>query len=158
MTVGVVGMSSAPLSPSDPLLVDAQGRVDEIAALLEERLYEFNVRATGFSDGKPVCFTIANDAGAIIAGIAGYTWGGCCHIRQLWVDEAHRGGRLGTALLEAAEREAMERNCRQVVISTHTFQAPGFYARLGYTEVARVVGHPIGHANVFLAKQLAASR
>ena len=42
------------------------------------------------------------------------------------------------------------------MVSTHSFQAPEFYVRLGYVEVARVDGDPTGHANIFLAKRLKA--
>ena len=37
----------------------------------------------------------------------------------------------------------------------HTFQAPEFYARLGYEAVARINDYPNRHADIFLAKRLA---
>jgi hypothetical protein len=38
--------------------------------------------------------------------------------------------------------------------NTHSFQAPGFYARLGYTECGRTLGYPHGHDDIHLVKQL----
>ncbi len=139
---------------SEISILDSTEEADAVSRLLEGKLYEFNVGATGAADGKSFCFTARDDAGEILAGVAGYTWGGCCDIKELWVAEAWRRCGLGRALVGAAEREARLRNCRQVVLSTHSFQAPEFYARLGYVEVARVDGHPSGHANIFLAKRL----
>ena len=52
------------------------------------------------------------------------------------------------------EDEARRRGCRQVVLATHTFQAPDFYAGRGYVEDGRVEGYPAGHAQVHLVKQL----
>jgi GNAT superfamily N-acetyltransferase len=139
--------------PDIPVL-DSSEAAEEVARVLEDRLYEFNVGATGFADGKDVCFTVADERGEMIGGVAGYTWGGCCYIRQLWVAEGQRLRGLGRALLAAAEREARLRNCRQILLSSHSFQAPEFYARLGYIEIARIEGHPTGHASIFLAKPL----
>src|SRR5689334_3726641 len=91
----------------------------ELDALLEERIYRFNAGATGIHDGALLNASVENDAGAVIAGITGHTWGGCCVITRLWVDESMRGAGLGTCLMEAAEREAIRRGCRQMVLSTH---------------------------------------
>lgn len=139
----------------DTTVIDSSEAAEAVASVLEGKLYAFNVAATGFADGRDVCFTVADDRGEMIGGIAGYTWGGCCYIRQLWVDKAWRRRGIGRALLGAAEREATLRDCRQILLSTHSFQAPAFYLRLGYREVARIDGHPTGHASIFLAKPLA---
>jgi GNAT superfamily N-acetyltransferase len=139
----------------DLRIVDGFETAEAVGRILEDKLYQFNVAATGFADGKAICFTAANDHGEMVGGIAGYTWGGCCFIKELWVAEGWRRQGLGRALIGAAEREAALRDCRQVVLSTHSFQAPGFYARLGYVEIARIEGHPTGHSNIVLAKPLA---
>jgi hypothetical protein len=41
-----------------------------------------------------------------------------------------------------------------MVLATHTFQAPAFYAARGYVEVGRVADYPAGHAQVHLVKPL----
>ena len=65
-----------------------------------------------------------------------------------------RGSRLGTRLLAAAEREIQRRGCDQVALSTHTFQAQAFYARLAYQECGRTPAYPHGHDHIHLVKQL----
>src|SRR5689334_11248575 len=45
-------------------------------------------------------------------------------ITHAWVHKRHRGKGLGRALVLAAESEALQRGCEQVVLMTHSFQAP----------------------------------
>jgi len=65
-----------------------------------------------------------------------------------------RGCGQGTQLLAAAEREILRRGCDQVALSTHSFQAPGFYARFGFQECGRTPGYPRGHDQIHLVKRL----
>ena len=57
-------------------------------------------------------------------------------------------------LLAAAEEEIRRRGCRQVALSTHSFQAPGFYARFGYRECGRTPAYPRGYDQIHLVKRL----
>jgi GNAT superfamily N-acetyltransferase len=86
--------------------------------------------------------------------LAGWTWGGCGYVGSLWVRRELRGAGVGSRLLAAAEAEARERGCEQMALSTHTFQAPTFYARRGYVECGRTPSYPRGHAQVHLVKRL----
>lgn len=131
-----------------------ESRCQEIAAFLTERIYEFNVGATGYADGRLLAGTIHDDTGKIIAGINGHTWGGCCEITNLWVHERHRGQGLGSALVLAAESEAVRRGCGQVVLLTHSFQAPRFYEHLGYDRKYDIVDRPRGYADIIYVKSL----
>ncbi len=124
---------------------------------LEDRLYEFNRAKTGIRNGQLLGVFLRDADGRIVAGAAGHTWGGTCELRQVWVAEAHRGCGLGRRLLAAAEAEAVRRGCRQLVLSTHSFQAPGFYRKLGFRVVAELPDYYlIGHSHVLLHKPLSA--
>lgn len=126
---------------------------DEVR-FLEDRLYDFNIAATGISDGRALAIFVRGDDGNIRAGLCGSTWGRCCELRQVWVEESLRDQGLGRALMEAAETEARQRGCRQILLTTHSFQAPGFYERLGFEVVASVPEYPEGHQHLLLRKRL----
>lgn len=77
---------------------------------------------------------------------------------MVWVREDARAAGWGAQLLHAAEAEARNRGCEQVVVSSFTFQAPGFYERHGYFETGRTEGIPrAGSADVHLRKDLGSS-
>ena len=67
------------------------------------------------------------DGTTVVAGISGWTWGDCCELQSLWVDQDLRGRGLATRLFAAAEAEAAARGCRQTVHFTYDFQARALY-------------------------------
>jgi len=121
---------------------------------LEDRIYEFNSRATDIADGELLAFFM-HERDRIVAGICGNTWGGTCELRQFWVEQSRRGRGLGTRLFQAAEQEARRRGCTQIVLMTFSFQAPAFYEKRGFEVVARIDDHPHGHQNLLMRKRLA---
>ena len=141
------------MAKADDLTVESQPNPEDVE-FLEDRINTLNVQQTGRSDYIPLGIFVRDERGDIEAGVCGWTWGGCCEIKTLWVQEDRRGQGLGKRLLRAAEREALARGCYLVVLDTHSFQAPGFYRKLGYDVVGVVEGYPQGHQKVFLKKQL----
>lgn len=142
--------------PPHPITLLDQTECLDLGQFLVERIAEFNAGATGHVDGLLLGGALRDGAGGIVAAFNGHTWGGCCVIEHLWVHEAQRGQGLGKALMQAAEAEAVRRGCEQMVLSTHSFQAPSFYERLGYEQRAVIMGQPKGHANLTYVKRLAA--
>lgn len=116
-----------------------------LTRLLDDRLYAFNQAATGYRDGQDLAFQV-EEVGEIVAGCAGYTWGGIAELKLVWVREDRRGGGLGAALMQAAIDEAGARGCRFLFLSTHSFQAQGFYEKLGFVTLATIPDKPLGHA------------
>ena len=46
--------------------------------------------------------------------------------------------------------------CVQIVLTTHSFQAPGFYERMGYKKMYTLEGRPQDHAQLIYSKHLRA--
>ena len=83
-----------------------EAQCEELGAFLADRIYEFNAKETGYFDGMLLAGCIRSESGEVIAGYNGHTWGGCCELAHVWVDEHHRGRGLGALLLRSAEAEA----------------------------------------------------
>ena len=131
---------------SDPNPQDVQ--------FLDDQITTFNFNATGITDGELLAIFLRNNKNEIMAGIHGWTWGGTCEIRSLWVHEDWRGKGIGRELLTQAEAEATRRGCTQIVLDTHSFQAPGFYTKLGYQIIGAHQDYPRGHQAFYLEKKL----
>lgn len=76
------------------------------------------------------------------------------YIDELWVDEALRGEGLGRELMEAAEDHARDQSLVGLWLWTQSWQAAGFYQRMGFVEFTRFPNFPKGHERVGLRKQL----
>jgi ribosomal protein S18 acetylase RimI-like enzyme len=125
-------------------------------ARLEARVAEETARVTGHGGERQLAIFVRID-GAVVAGIYGWTWGGCCELQHLWVDEDRRGEGLANDLLDAAEAEAERRGCSQVVLFTHAANAGAHgdrWLRRGYELVGRVDDYPLGDAALWFRKAL----
>ena len=122
---------------------------------LEDRIYAFNVEQTGIDDGRMLALVVRDANGRAVAAALGHTWGGTCELKTVWVDAPLRRAGLGRALVLRAIAEAEARGCSQLLLATHSFQAPDFYARLGFREVFRLNDYPSGHAEIWMLRELA---
>jgi GNAT superfamily N-acetyltransferase len=121
---------------------------------LEDSINRFNIQRTGYDDYRPLAIFIRDRAGAIIAGLSAFSWGGTLRILTLWVHENWRRHGYGTQLLSAAEQQAQARGCKQVVVETHSFQAPLFYPERGYTACGVTEDYPVGFQHITFQKRL----
>lgn len=127
----------------------------DLDSRLSDELDVYNVAASGVGDQREMTVKVEDEAGRLVAGLSGWTWGTCAGIGMVWVREDSRRSGWGARLLDAAEQIARDRGCRQIIVSSFTFQAPFFYRRHGYVEVGRTENLPIeGSADVHFVKSL----
>ena len=108
------------------------------------------------AEDELVVFKVTDGDGSIIAGcnLLIDCWR-AAELDILWVDEEYRGRGLGSALLRAAERAAMERGCRLITLGTFDFQARPLYEKNGYAVCGVLEDCPTpGHTHYDMIKQL----
>ena len=149
---------SSSRSSAPDRLVAPEFHVEDDPDPLDVEFLETQIRheasaATGLGDSAELAIFV-RDAGRIVAGISGWTWGDCCELQNLWVDPSLRGRWLGIRLLAAAEAEAAARGCTQTVHFTYDFQSRRLYQRAGYELVGRVEDFPSGADALWYRKRL----
>ena len=136
--------------------VTTVGKADPaLDQLLNDELDAFNAAATsGVAPAEELTVRV-EQGGDVVAGVSGWTWGKAAGIGMTWVHEDHRGTGVGASAMAAFETEAKLRGCTHVFVTSFTFQAPGFYQRLGYREIFRWESVPTaGRDDVHMRKEL----
>jgi GNAT superfamily N-acetyltransferase len=136
-----------------PLVVEDSPKPADLT-LLEERVAAAAIAAAGVGEDEPFGIFVRDDEQRIVAGISGMTWGGCCELHAMWVDEPLRGRGLARALMAEAEAVAKRRGCALVELFAYDLLAAGLFERLGYESVGVVEGCPAGSAARWFRKSL----
>jgi ribosomal protein S18 acetylase RimI-like enzyme len=116
-------------------------------------LRAYNAKQVGRIDHVPLSVTL-REKGDIVGGVIGDTHLGWLFVQWFWVDEKYRGKGFGNRLMETAEKEARRRGMKNVYLDTWSFQAPGFYEKLGYREFGRLEAYPEGYHRSWMTKAL----
>ena len=117
-------------------------------------LAAFNT-ANGYpADLQLVAITLKDDADTTVGGLWGKTIYDWLFIDYLVVPSSMRGRNLGSELMARAEQIALDRGCVGAWLTTFSFQARGFYERLGYEVFGCLENSPGENARLFLRKRL----
>jgi GNAT superfamily N-acetyltransferase len=116
-------------------------------------LIAYNMAAVGKFAFKRLSVTLRH-RGAIVGGLAADTYLGWMFIALFWVDEKFRGQGFGSKIIRTAEKQARKRGIKNAYVDSFSFQAPGFYKKLGYREFGRLESFPAGYHRSWLTKAL----
>jgi GNAT superfamily N-acetyltransferase len=127
---------------------------ESVRAAILAPLVAHNDSAVGRTARDEIALVIRDDAGAIVGGlwgVASYRW---LFVQYLALPPERRGRGEGSALMAAAEAEALRLGCVGVWLDTFSFQARGFYQKLGYAQFGAIDDYPPGESRYFLAKRI----
>lgn len=143
---------------SDPgqvnfLVTDAPG--EQAEAVIRDGLGAYNLEKAGYRDQRPLAVLVTDpDSGVVVGGVLGRTSMGLLYIDRFFLPEKLRKQGLGARIIKAAEQEATRRGCSRAILSTLSFQAPGFYQRQGWQVLGRIDCDPPGHTRFMMTKTL----
>ena len=122
-------------------------------------LIRFNEARLGRPEDHRLLVVLLSDPGTgeTLGGLWAETLFAHLHIDLLFVPEPLRGTGIGRRLMGDAEAEAIQRGCRGAWLDTYSFQARGFYQRLGYAVFGTIEDHPPGHRRYFMKKDFQAA-
>lgn len=122
---------------------------------VSELLEGYNASQAGPEPELPLAVLVYGDDGTTIVGgawgLSYYRW---LFIELMFVPFEMRGQGVGTQIMREAEAEARRRGCHGVWLDTFTFQARGFYEKLGYQAFGEIPDYPPGHSRLLLLKRL----
>ncbi len=125
-------------------------------AVIRDGLSAYNFGKAGYRDQRPLAILVTDpDTGEVVGGLLGRTSMGLLYIDRFFLPERLRKQRLGSKILKAAEEEGAKRGCSRAILSTLSFQAPGFYERQGWQVLGRIDCEPPGHTRFMMTKTLA---
>jgi ribosomal protein S18 acetylase RimI-like enzyme len=113
----------------------------EVAGIYEG-LRDFNIPHFPGIIEKSFGLFVRNHQDQILGGAVGVVLLSVMQIKYLWLAENIRGQGIGIKLMQSLENEARARGLESITLETYTFQAPAFYARLGFNEVGRYLHYP----------------
>ena len=100
---------------------------------------------------KWLAFDERRDVRAVLT--ADILWG-WIYIDELWISPEYRGEGLGRQLMRLAEKFARSQDLQGLWLWTQSWQAAGFYERLGYSQFTRFDDFPRGHSRIGFRKKL----
>lgn len=123
----------------------------ELHADIVRRFEGFNRAHTDW--GAETFSVVQRRRGRVVAAARAIINMGLVEVRGLWVNPELRGRGIGSALLVELEREARRRGSTRAALDTYSWQAVGFYRRLGYREFG-VLDYPNGERRHYFVKDL----
>jgi ribosomal protein S18 acetylase RimI-like enzyme len=102
----------------------------------------------------PVVLLVKGEDGKVAGGLwgrAAYDW---IFVEYLVVPKEARGQGIGSKMIGMVEEMARERGLVGVWLDTFSFQALGFYEKLGYERFGEIEDNPRGGARYFLKKRV----
>lgn len=132
--------------------MDVIFRPEEELEAVHEGLMAYNRKF--FKETGDLSCCIEDEDGKCIAGALVWRADELVMVDILWVDEDHRGQGLGKQVLDAVEAQGKRLGARFLELNTFGFQAPGFYAKLGYRPVGAVEGCIGRYGHYYFVKEL----
>ena len=143
----------APTGDAPFTVTDMPGERAEAA--IRDGLSAYNFEKAGYRDQRPLAVLVTDpDTGEVVGGLLGGTSFGLLRIDRFFLPESLRQQGLGTRVLNAAEEEGKRRGCTRALLTTLSFQAPGFYKRQGWEVLAELEGFPPAPTRFLMTKKL----
>ena len=136
------------------MYVKLENRESQKAQEIANQIRAYNRSKREEAESEPLNLYLEDEKGNLMAGLVAETFGNWLEIEYLFVKEELRKQGIGSKLLQQAENEAKNRNCRFAFVNTYQFQAPDFYLSHGYKEVFALQDYPYTGQRYYYQKDL----
>lgn len=119
-------------------------------------LIRYNRKTAGPFHYSRTVLSVRGGKGRLLGGLILQSYWTESYVELLWLSDKARRQGYGRRLIAEAERRARRRGSLLIHLNTYSFQAPGFYEKLGFQRVGGMSGSPQGHSRLFYVKRLPA--
>jgi len=136
-------------------IVAEKSRASAASRVLWAGLIRFNRKEAGPLRYTRAVLTVRDGKGRVLGGLILQSYWKESYVELLWLSEKARRLGFGSRLIKEAERRARRRGSILIHLNTYSFQAPGFYEKLGFKRFGGMEGSPRGASRHFYVKRLA---
>jgi ribosomal protein S18 acetylase RimI-like enzyme len=138
-----------------PRIVEEKRKARAVARRVRAGLIAYNASKAGPPRYRPLVLSARDAKGRLVGGLTGQLYWNALYVELLWLKESARNGGLGRRLMQAAERRARRAGKELIFLNSYSFQAPGFYRKLGFRSFGLIRNYPRGGNRIFFVKPLA---
>jgi len=149
--IDIKKMSSIPDSQGFYLATDVS---EEDAKILHQGLHQHVVLHVGDGyKGIRIKLVMRDQSGEFVGGLSAWTTLQNLIFDYIWIEKRFRGQGLGKLLMLEMERIARESGCIASQAYHFSFQAPGFFEKMGYKILGISNGYPPPTTELYLIKK-----
>jgi GNAT superfamily N-acetyltransferase len=136
-------------------IVAERKRARAVSRKLWDGLVRFNRKSAGAFRYSRTVLAVKDDSGRVLGGAILQSYWKETYVELLWLSDRARRKGYGRQLMQEAERRARRRGSRLIHLNTYSFQAPGFYEKLGFRRFGGMSGSPPGASRHYYVKHVA---
>ncbi len=127
---------------------------NELTTLIDDGFRQHGKEATGYDSPIDRVAFVAKDKDTFVGAVTAHVLWGTLHIRHMFIETKYRRQGLGKLLMEKALEFGKARGCSVAFVDTMSFQALGFYQRLGFVHEFTRTGFAQNSVLYYLKKEL----
>ena len=136
------------------LTITQEPYTPELASSIDEGFSQHAFEMTGFKESILRAAFIARDKGAFVGCVCANVLWGTVHIQFMFIEATYRRQGIGTRLMKKAIEFGEANGCSAAFVDTFSFQAIGFYQKLGFEHEFTRSGFAHGATRHYLKKAL----
>jgi GNAT superfamily N-acetyltransferase len=140
---------------AERIVVEKKKAAGAVSRKLWDGLVRFNRKQAGPLRYTRNVLSVRDGKGQVLGGLILQSYWKESYVEVLWLSERARRLGFGSRLIKEAERRARRRGSILIHLNTYSFQAPGFYEKLGFKRFGGMAGSPRGASRHFYVKRLA---
>lgn len=127
---------------------------ETLHSTIKDGVLKFNLPYLGEWKSQSFAIHVENEDHNIIGGIAGNYANDYMTVEWAWIDQQHRLQGLGKTIFKQLDEFAKSKKCKYIDVETLSFQAKGFYEKLGFSLISTLPDWVNGHDSHILRKKL----